>query len=368
MNIEIVSQKVICSNEGSLHSYFAWPSVARLKDGRLAMVASGFRLAHICPFGKCIISYSSDEGQTWSLPAIVMDTPLDDRDGGITAFGESSVIVTSFNNNIEAQRNWSAWYHDSMTYRNSYLDLVEKKCDWEKYLGSTYRISHDNGVTFGELMKIPVGCPHGPAVMPDGTLLYVGRKFSADDSFRDETHLSCYKMYPNGTFEYISEIENVCWENDNSDRELVSCEPHAIVLEDGKIIVHIRVQGGKGVFTIYQSESLDGGKTFTKPHRLLAENGGSPAHIIDDNGTLISTYGYRNVPYGIRAMFSKDGGETWDIDNVIVDNGDNGDLGYPSSVVLEDGSILTVFYAKPEGYSSAVIMQVIWRYDGYNVM
>lgn len=67
-------------------------------------------------------------------------------------------------------------------------------------------------------------------------------------------------------------------------------------------------------------------------------------------------------------MFSKDGGETWDIDNVIVDNGDNGDLGYPSSVVLEDGSILTVFYAKPEGYSSAVIMQVIWRYAGYNVM
>ncbi len=366
MNIEILSQKVICSNEGSLHNYFAWPSVARLKDGRLAMVASGFRLQHICPFGKCIISYSRDEGKTWSLPAIVMDTPLDDRDGGITAFGESSVIVTSFNNSIAAQRNWSAWYHDSMTYRNSYLDLVEKNCDWEKYLGSTYRISHDNGVTFGELKTIPVGCPHGPAVMHDGTLLYVGRKFSADDSFRDETHLSCYKMYPDGSFEYLSEIENVCPEGETSEgvdaKKLVSCEPHAIVLEDGKVIVHIRVQGGNGVFTIYQSESYDGGKTFTKPHRLLAEKGGSPAHIIDHNGTLISTYGYRSMPYGIRAMFSKDGGQTWDIDNVIVDNGENGDLGYPSSVVLEDGSILTVFYAKPEGYSAAVIMQVIWRY------
>lgn len=361
MNIEILSTKVICSNEGSLHSYFAWPSVARLKDGRLAMVASGFRLSHICPFGKCIISYSSDEGQTWSLPAIVMDTPLDDRDGGITAFGESSVIVTSFNNSITAQRNWSAWAHDSTTYRNSYLDLVEKKCDWEKYLGSTYRISHDNGVTFGELQKIPVGCPHGPAELPDGTLLYVGRKFSADDSFRKETHLSCYKMYPDGTFEYLSEIENVCPEN--SDSELVSCEPHTIVLEDGKIIVHIRVQGGKGVFTIYQSESYDGGKTFTKPHRLLAENGGAPAHIINDNGTLISAYGYRRAPFGIRAMFSKDSGKTWDTGKVIVDNGENDDIGYPSSVVLEDGSILTVYYAKPEGYSSAVIMQVIWRYS-----
>ena len=42
MKIQVLSSKVICSNPNSFHNYFAWPSVARLHDGRLAMVASGF--------------------------------------------------------------------------------------------------------------------------------------------------------------------------------------------------------------------------------------------------------------------------------------------------------------------------------------
>ncbi len=30
---------------------FMWPSIARLADGRLIAVCSGFRLKHVCPFG-----------------------------------------------------------------------------------------------------------------------------------------------------------------------------------------------------------------------------------------------------------------------------------------------------------------------------
>lgn len=357
MNIEVLSKKIICSNDDSIHNYFGWPSVARLHDGRLAMVASGFRLGHICPFGKAIISFSEDEGKTWSQPTVVIDTPLDDRDGGITAFGENDVIVTSFNNSIEAQRTWSARNEEYNAYINSYLDVIEKNCDWEKYLGSTYRISHDDGKTFGEIMRIPVTCPHGPAAMPDGSLLYVGRKFSQDDKFHSgETHLSCYRLLADGSCEFLSEIENV-------GEGLLSCEPHTIVLEDGKVIVHIRVQNSEGVFTIYQCESYDSGKSFTRPHRLLSEKGGSPAHIINHNGTLISVYGYRCEPYGIRVMFSRDEGETWDVDNVILDQEINGDLGYPASAALNDGSILTVYYAHPDEKSPAVIMQVIWKYS-----
>lgn len=358
MNIEVLSQKVICSNDDSIHNYFGWPSVARLHDGRLAMVASGFRLEHVCPFGKAIISYSEDEGKTWGQPAVVIDTPLDDRDAGITVFGENDVIVTSFNNSIEAQRaRLDIWNREYATYINSYLDVIEKKCDWEKYLGSTYRISHDDGKTFGKIMRIPVTCPHGPAVMPDGSLLYVGRKFVPDDKVNlEENYLSCYRLFSDGTYEFLSEIENV-------GKGILSCEPHAIVLEDGRAIVHIRVQNSEGVFTIYQSESCDGGKNFTRPHRLLSEKGGAPAHIIKHNGILISVYGYRCEPYGIRAMFSRDKGETWDVNNVILDQEIEADLGYPASVVLRDGSILTVYYAHLEKNLPAAIMQVIWRYS-----
>ena len=62
------------------------------------------------------------------------------------------------------------------------------------------------------------------------------------------------------------------------------------------------------------------------------------------------------VPYGIRACFSHDGGRTWDIKNEVVlradalsngtgrGKGSPGDLGYPRSVELSDGSIFTVYY------------------------
>ncbi len=359
MKIEVLSKKVICSNDDSLHNYFAWPSVARLRDGRLAMVASGFRIEHKCPFGKSVISYSQDEGETWSCPAPVIDTPLDDRDSGIVAFGESSVIVTSFNNSIESQRNWSVKEEKNKPYSayiNSYLDVIEKKGGWEKYLGSNYRISHDNGQTFGPIMQIPVTCPHGPAVIPDGSLLYVGRKFLHNASFLDgEVYLACYKVFADGSQEYLCEIENI-------GEGYVSCEPHTIVLDNGTVIVHIRVMSVAGAFTIFQCESHDGGHSFTKPRQLLAEKGGAPAHMIHHNGTLISAYGYRNKPYGIRAMFSKDNGQTWDIDNVILDDVDSDDCGYPSSVVRSDGTILTVFYEKVDARNATVISQVIWRY------
>lgn len=356
MRINVLSKKIICSNENSIHGYFGWPSIARLHDGRLAMVASGFRMMHICPFGKAVISYSDDEGKTWSLPSVVIDTPLDDRDAGITVFGENDVIVTSFNNSIEAQRKWASQNCKYSTYINAYLDVIEKQGTWEKYLGSTYRISHDDGRSYGKICTIPVTCPHGPAAMPDGTLLYVGRKFSPDDKFHEnEKHLSCYKLYQDGRCEYLSEIENI-------GNGIYSSEPHALVLEDGKILVHIRVQNDK-LFTIYQCESENCGRSFTKPHCLLEKKGGAPAHLIKDGNTIISVYGYRNEPYGIRVMFSNDAGKTWDTDYVLVEDGVNGDIGYPASVILNDGRILTVYYVHPTETSPAMIAQVIWEYS-----
>ena len=105
MKIAVKETRIICSNPTNPHhAYFAWPSVARLQDGRLAMVASGFRRRHVCPFGKVVMCLSDDEGMTWTRPAIVMDTPLDDRDAGILPFGESGVMITSFNNTKDMQR------------------------------------------------------------------------------------------------------------------------------------------------------------------------------------------------------------------------------------------------------------------------
>lgn len=56
MKIQTVgAPKVIISNRDSQHNYFAWPTIAKLQNGKIAVVASGFRLKHVCPFGKAVI-------------------------------------------------------------------------------------------------------------------------------------------------------------------------------------------------------------------------------------------------------------------------------------------------------------------------
>ena len=62
-------------------------------------------------------------------------------------------------------------------------------------------------------------------------------------------------------------------------------------------------------------------------------------------------------------MFSKDNGKTWDIDHDIYSGGVNGDLGYPSTVEMSDGTLLTVFYARPVDSPAVVIMQQRWALE-----
>ncbi len=353
MKIRILSEpRVILSNPDGIHNYFGWPSVARLQDGTLAAVASGFRLMHVCPFGKAVMIRSADEGKTWSAPEILIDTPLDDRDSGVTPFGEKDVIVTSFNNTVEFQRG----ANPGDPYIQAYLDRVASLPDGEKLLGSTFVLSHDGGKTFGKVMLSPVTSPHGPIAMPDGTLLYVGRFFDGHYDGEKGRHIGAVRVTPDGECTVIGTIEDVS-------PALLSCEPHAVLLPDGKIVVHIRIER-EGYFTLYQSVSHDGGVTFTRPVPLLPKRGGAPAHLLyHSSGVLLSVYGYREIPYGIRCMASTDGGETWDTGNEVAVGYPSGDLGYPASVELSDGSLYTVYYARAEESGPAMIWGVNWTFS-----
>lgn len=350
MKIKLIGEpKIIISNPDSKHNYFGWPSVAKLQDGRIAAACSGFRLEHVCPFGKACVSYSSNNGETYSAPEAVIDTPLDDRDAGVVPFGKSGMIVTSFNNTREFQRGC----HPDDKYITDYLDTVTDEQEAEA-LGSEFRISMDGGKSFGKIYKSPVTSPHGPLVLSDETILWVGRIFNDRNSFFEgQQGIRCFRINLDGTMDFVGEIPDI--------EGMQGCEPHAIQLDDGTIICHIRTDKD---FSTYQSESYDSGKTWTKPHRLLPSHGGAPAHLfMHSSGTLISAYGYREFPYGIKVMFSRDNGKTWDTDHRLYENTVTDDLGYPATIELEDGSLLTVFYAHPDENSPAVIMQQKWKIE-----
>ncbi len=355
MKIELIGKpKIIMSNPHSRHGYFAWPTAKLLQNGKIAVGASGFRFEHICPFGKSVISYSSDGGETYTMPAPVIDTPLDDRDAGICTFGESGVIFTTFNNSADMQRE----HNKDNAYIQSYIDTITKE-DEEKYLGALFRISNDCGITFGKIFHSPITCPHGPTELRDGTVLWAGTRF--DDIFAG---IEVRRLdTESGETELIGKITA-------SDKNVVLNEPHFIELPSGRLICHIRGEnselfsgGEETLFTVYQSISDDGGKTWSEPEMLLDETGGAPPHLILlSSGVLLSTYGRRKQPYGIMAMISLDGGESWEKDIRIYENTASDDIGYPSTVELPDGTLLTVFYAKEENDENpCVIMQQKWK-------
>jgi len=76
---------------------------------------------------------------------------------------------------------------------------------------------------------------------------------------------------------------------------------------------------------------------------------------------LLMTYGYRREPFGIQARVSEDNGDTWSEPMIIHGKGTMPDLGYPSTVQLPDGSLISVWYERPDWSTPSQIRFARWK-------
>jgi Neuraminidase (sialidase) len=135
-----------------------------------------------------------------------------------------------------------------------------------------------------------------------------------------------------------------------------ACEPHIIELRDGTLLVAIRFEKQDGTLQMAIARSTDGGKNWKMEQ--IKSVVGAPGHLLEmPNGVVVLVYGYRENPTGTRARYSTDGGKTWGREVVLCVSAASPeiDLGYPSSVLLDDGTILTAYYQpanKTDGYPS----------------
>lgn len=131
-------------------------------------------------------------------------------------------------------------------------------------------------------------------------------------------------------------------------------EPTMAKLESGRLICHMR--NCKQTGHLWQVLSDDGGMSWSEP--VMTPMWGYPAHIVQlRDRRLLSVYGHRREPFGIRATLSHDEGDSWDYANEIILRDDlvKRMIGYPTSIVLEDGSICTVYWDEDaEGVTSIV--------------
>ncbi len=85
---------------------------------------------------------------------------------------------------------------------------------------------------------------------------------------------------------------------------------------------------------------------------------GLQSHLLRlKDGRLLMTYGFRRKPYGNQARVSSDHGQTWSKPLTISDDGIGSDLGYPSTVQLDDGTLLTVWYERMKANPNAALRQ-----------
>ncbi len=333
-----VRKGVIASFDGTFGNY--WPSIARLPDGGLAAVWSGGRRNHICPFGKLLISRSYDEGNTWSPQEVLLNSPLDDRDGGITVF-KDRVIVTTFNNSREFQRKTLVRWPNGRP--EGEVELIKKHLDGvtdedeSKWFGSLCAVG--DGKKFGKFFKVPVTAPHGPIALSD-KLLYIGRAFMGDEDVKWPECL-------NEGIYYIESEDGLHWSEPvaapPAEDDVFLCEPHGFECLDKSVFVAARshAKDNYADMSIYFNRIENGKFGKWQPSGIH----GAPPHFLRlQDGDVLLVYGRREKPYGIRAKLSKDDGVSWGEEIILEDNVSNADIGYPASVQLKNGNILTVWY------------------------
>lgn len=349
---------VVSSYPEGFFGYFGWPSIARTKDGTLIVAASGLRNAHVCPFGRSIVCYSSDNGASWTSPQVVNDYPLDDRDTGIVSLASEDLLISWFSTDTR-RSDVATKYRDNedSLFVQRYSDGLRRMSDEAaaRWVGSWIRTSPDGGETWRPPVKVDVTAPHGPIVLRSGHILYFGKEFLTDmKGFRSGT----------GSIGAISSVDNgVTWQKlgtvpiHKGTKENQYHEPHVAELSDGTLLGIIRIEHSKGTkdleetgipsFSLMQTMSEDGGRSWSTAEPFGFH--GSPPHLLlHSSGALVCVYGYRKEPFGERVMISRDKGKSWAYNYILRDDGPDRDLGYPASVELADGSVFTIYYQKRE--------------------
>jgi len=356
---EIRETKVI-SHQTDL--YHGWPTLARRRNGQLLLVCSGGREAHVCPFGRVELMRSNDDGETWSWPRVVMDGPIDDRDAGVLETAKGSILITTFTSlayesgltkaeKIEPGQP-GAWPEDKLKRWQAAHNRVS--AEQRQAALSVWMIrSTDGGVTFSGRYFCQVDSPHGPVQLSDGRLLYAGKEL-----WQGEHRIGVCESFDDGrTWQWLAEVPTREGDSNQNYHEL-----HAVEAADGRIVVQIRNHNKANSGETLQSESADGGKTWSTPHEIGVW--GLPSHLLrlkDDR--LLMTYGHRRDPLGNQARVSDDHGRTWSEAMIISGDGVSGDLGYPSTVQIDDGSLVTVWYENMSQSPYAVLRQARWSLE-----
>ncbi len=310
-----------------------------LKNGDILITARE-ATEHIANDGDVIMLRSKDGGRTWGDKQVVAGIKdLDEREGCGVQLKDGTIVMGVYYNNLyrpDGSYEWDAAGAHSSTSHKS--------------LGTYIITSADNGHTwskpnFIDTKDMPFVQLEGPAdapvELPDGGILLPLVAYNVRGDTKDAASVLLRSDDKGKTWRYYSTMAD-----DPGGKLGGFMEPGLLRTKSGRLVVAMRNHAPENA--IWTSYSDDDGKTW-KPARKSPMIG-HPADLTQlADGRILCTYGMRPQhaqPGGIRATFSDDNGETWRIDQEVQIRKDflNFDIGYPESLQMPDGRILTVYY------------------------
>ncbi len=320
------------------NAYCAWPAIARAENGDIVVLFTRTE-EHMSPNGEIMLVRSTDNGETWLPPSVIYDTLVDDRESGITVLHDGRLLTHLRSVRFEPSTYTSlpdTAYPPELIER--WIGYVEKP----EYKNATHlhrawqTISSDNGYTWSDPQPSRDSI-HGGIQLASGSLLVA--------SYRDNGgNIGVYKTENTETpWRQVATVE--CPQLD----KIRFGEPHILQLPSGRIVMMIRATAkpyddGSPLCYAWGTYSDDDGETWAPAYETPLW--GFPPHLtLLSDGRVLCTYGHRRPPYGQRAAISEDG-VNWSVENefILRDDAPNKDLGYPVSIELEPGKILTVYY------------------------
>jgi len=140
--------------------------------------------------------------------------------------------------------------------------------------------------------------------------------------------------------------------------------PATVRLDDSQLRTAVRCQTASGNFIeIYASPDL--GQTWrrlSRPVPFTGQHGNPPTltRLSGPGSRLALVYGYRADPSGMRACISSDGGATWGDEMILRQDTTCHDIGYPRTVLLPGGDLLSIYYYADDPAGERYIAATRW--------
>lgn len=359
--------KSVCNAEHRIlyrdeNSYCAHPHIVELTDGQWLVVFNRTTRRSVLlhppedPHYYNVISRSTDQGKTWSVPQVAPDYDWYGVEcAGLTPLKNSDLLMNQWRFRwypLEKARKmsddpWMVFPEEYVEWMKSSNELdvdgplpenLAELFPWARSNGGTYvHRSLDQGRTWGSTVEINTAPYSGGYGMRGALELANGEILLPLSDVPNYKEVFVVRSRDGGrTWESpisVAAVEDLWFE-----------EPHALLLPDGQILMILRENR---THYLYQVVSSDGGYTWTTPKATSIW--GYPGHLLLlPDGRILCVYGYRKEPFGIRAAFSRDQGRSWEKEDqfIIRDDLPNRDLGYPSSLLVDEQNVFSVYYGQ----------------------